>query len=113
MPTDRDQAASVAKQKFIEAAQWWESFHRTVHTYRCWAVIYAAYRRRCLEIGDRSGSFGRVLDAAHDMMLVQVDKLWSASRCAVAAELAGRIYLEKHEEREVDVDKSNHLERPF
>jgi hypothetical protein len=103
MQSSRDFSALVGRQKLIEAGQWWASFDQAVEAYRNLAAIYIAYDCRRSQSPDLH-RIARVQAFVHDMMLIQVEKIWSASRCAVAAELAGRIYYEKYEEREFDVD---------
>jgi len=99
---DRALAQKIAIQKYQEAGQWWEAFDKAVAVYRCWAVRYLQrkYRRRHTRNESEARMLTRMVDEAHDMVLLHAESIWSAARCAVAAELAGRIYYDEYEERE-------------
>lgn len=111
MAMDKELARNQAQQKYREASRWWEAFELAVHRYRCWALLYVARKQMLASLmhvknhPNGSPSISRrhlqdQIDAAHDHMLIQVDNMWSASKCATSCELAGRIYYEEYEECE-------------
>jgi hypothetical protein len=107
-------AASMATRKYREAAQWIASFERAVHRVRCWTLIFLARRAtlsrlsvyhagRSIRDDHEFRRFNHVveqLDQAHDMIVMESENMETAARCAMASEIAGRIFDEEHEERE-------------
>lgn len=111
MALTRQLAAQHAQQKYREASSWWSAFDIAIHRYRAWTLLYIARTRAANDpkaaVGYLNGKASLVrkalsdrADEAHDRMLIEIDNIWSAARCAVAAELAGRIYYEEYEELE-------------
>lgn len=100
-----------AEQKFREASQWWAVFHVAIDKYRAWIVLWhmrRAMRSRILVQANRHFKLERLdhltslIEEAHDRALVVLDEVWTAAQCAVASELAGRIYYEADEGLERD-----------
>ena len=111
MAITKDMAAKQAQQKYREAGSWWMAFHIAIQNYRSWALLYIARTRAA---NDPNAMFGYLngkaslvrkalrdrADEAHDRMLMEIENIWTAARCAVAAEMAGRIFYEEYEEFE-------------
>jgi len=114
--------AQMGQQKFREAHQWWLIVEVAAHRYRAWAVRWSL--RKCLRARLASRGFGktplqveqlaaidRMIDEAHDMLLIEAENITTASRAAVACEMAGKIYQEEYEGLEAHILKErDHVE---
>jgi hypothetical protein len=97
-------SGKLAERRFREADAWWLCFDMAVHRYRCWAMLYRARKgcRRRLPRRLEATYLIRIADQineAHDHLVLEVENIWTAARCAVAAEMAGKIYDEECDDR--------------
>ncbi len=91
-----------ANQKYRESSQWWLAFDFAVYRYRCWALLWVSRRRLRRRLGRRPGleQLDHLINEAHDRLLIESENIRMTERCAMSAEMAGRIYYEEYEGRE-------------
>lgn len=96
-------AKAIAHQKFRDADSWRLAFEISAHRYQHWMLLWLMRRcafKRCFGCVPtaRLIHLSALIDEAHDLALSELDNMRAAARNAAAAELAGRIYDEEHQE---------------
>lgn len=99
MPND------LATRRFQEAFAWWLYLDQSLHRYRCWRLLYLSRTRIRKRLRRVLPALEGAIADARKGMLTASDNIWMSARCAVAAELAGKIFDEEHQERERDDDE--------
>lgn len=93
--------AKLAQRRYLEASQWWAVVDGSIHRYRCWVMLFLARKAVRRRQGRNAGRrIKELIDQAHDFLVMESDNINVGARCAISAEIAGKIYDEELDGRE-------------